>query len=388
VKCWNLSDYASLPRGWTRGLCLLEDGFCVGSTAIRKDTTQWISEHGNTWNFDAAESRTAVSFVCFASSGLHEDATASVHFLNARRSKVFSILTTPLSAIAHTPRSNVAMNAPWGVGDVVCEDFQSDQRAGGGSSSSSSPPATVATAAQPNPVHATAPVAASFAVSTPRNQQVVLCTHGSMCPVHLGHVKMMETAKTALEARGFTVIAGVIAITDVGRICAKGVDPMADSLRLQLLDAIIKDSGNASWLRHCDGDGVNVKTANQLIECNLPCSRHWQGANVICVSVEGSDVFRMYQHGPPGEKGLLIVVARTGEEAHARAKREGLPEREKERTLILPADASGLLGATSSTCVREAVAWGDYDTVVAMCGEAVAALLFALCRSKAGDGAS
>lgn len=105
------------------------------------------------------------------------------------------------------------------------------------------------------------------------------------------------------------------------------------------------------------------------------------------LSVAGSDVFRMYQHGPPGDEGLLIVVARTGEEAHARARRDGLAEREKERTLILPADASGLLGAASSTRVREAVARGDYETVVAMCGEAVAALCFSR-RSKAGDGAS
>eukprot|EP00966_Prymnesium_polylepis_P132486 3062978-Prymnesium_polylepis.1 len=108
VQRWNLSENADLPRGWTRGLCLLHDGFLVGSTAIHKGSEKWIAGHGNTWNFDAAKSRTTVSFIPFASSSpRHEgsDASAdagpkSVHLLNSRRAKIFSLLLTPGKELA------------------------------------------------------------------------------------------------------------------------------------------------------------------------------------------------------------------------------------------------------------------------------------------------
>lgn len=108
VQRWSLGENAELPRGWTRGLCLLHDGFLVGSSAIHEGSEAWIAKHGNAWNFDTARSRTTVSFIPFASprshhrgSGTGADAgPKSVHLLNDRRAKIFSLLLTP-SAVCH-----------------------------------------------------------------------------------------------------------------------------------------------------------------------------------------------------------------------------------------------------------------------------------------------
>ena len=91
VKRWNLSDYAELPRGWTRGLCLLSDGILVGSTCIRGSAKSWITRHNSKWNFDVTESCTAVSYIPFEKSGQ----TRSVHILSQRSAKIFSLLLTP-----------------------------------------------------------------------------------------------------------------------------------------------------------------------------------------------------------------------------------------------------------------------------------------------------
>jgi nucleoside-diphosphate-sugar epimerase/NADPH:quinone reductase-like Zn-dependent oxidoreductase/GTP cyclohydrolase II/arylamine N-acetyltransferase/ectoine hydroxylase-related dioxygenase (phytanoyl-CoA dioxygenase family)/acyl carrier protein len=97
VKTWDLST-CNLPRGWTRGLCILKDGFLVGSTAIRgDDAAKWIEKHGNHWNFETSQSCTSVSFIPFDSS---TSATSSVEFLSDRRGKVFSLLHTP-STVSH-----------------------------------------------------------------------------------------------------------------------------------------------------------------------------------------------------------------------------------------------------------------------------------------------
>jgi len=106
---WNLCEHSELPRGWTRGLCLLPDGFLVGSTALHAGSEEWIKKHHNTWNFDTTRSRTTVSFVPFASSETRDGATSvstnadpkSVHFLNARHAKIFSLLITPAGVSHH-----------------------------------------------------------------------------------------------------------------------------------------------------------------------------------------------------------------------------------------------------------------------------------------------
>ena len=89
VETWNLCKYVDIPRGWTRGLCILEDGFLVGSTVIRGTSKEWLQKHENEWNFETEDSRTAVVYVPFD----HEDACAvAVDVLSNRDAKIYSLL--------------------------------------------------------------------------------------------------------------------------------------------------------------------------------------------------------------------------------------------------------------------------------------------------------
>jgi acyl transferase domain-containing protein/nucleoside-diphosphate-sugar epimerase/NADPH:quinone reductase-like Zn-dependent oxidoreductase/GTP cyclohydrolase II/arylamine N-acetyltransferase/ectoine hydroxylase-related dioxygenase (phytanoyl-CoA dioxygenase family) len=91
---WDLSHYVGHPRGWTRGLCVLKDGFLVGSTVIRGTAAEWLNRHENTWNFDTGASRTAVIYVPFTAMQDGEG-VVSVDVMTERAAKIFSLLLTP-----------------------------------------------------------------------------------------------------------------------------------------------------------------------------------------------------------------------------------------------------------------------------------------------------
>jgi acyl transferase domain-containing protein/nucleoside-diphosphate-sugar epimerase/NADPH:quinone reductase-like Zn-dependent oxidoreductase/GTP cyclohydrolase II/arylamine N-acetyltransferase len=99
IRSWNLFDYTNIPHGWTRGLCILDDGFLVASTAIRgSDAEQWIKKHDNVWNFETTHSQTGVAFIPFdAASSVNCGKSNAVEFLTNRRGKIFSLLHTPLA---------------------------------------------------------------------------------------------------------------------------------------------------------------------------------------------------------------------------------------------------------------------------------------------------
>lgn len=90
VREWNLKN-TNGPRGWHRGLVLLDDGFLVGSTVVRGDAVNWIN-----WNFDTAKSKTGVTFVPWEyENHSRGNEVCSVQFLTERSAKVFSLLRTP-----------------------------------------------------------------------------------------------------------------------------------------------------------------------------------------------------------------------------------------------------------------------------------------------------
>ena len=95
VKRWEISRFGHLPRGWTRGLVLLHDGFLVGCTVIHGDAARWIAQHNNKWDFDIDNSKTAVSFIPFEVT--NTNASKFVSFLSDRKGKIFSLLRTPSS---------------------------------------------------------------------------------------------------------------------------------------------------------------------------------------------------------------------------------------------------------------------------------------------------
>jgi hypothetical protein len=93
VKIWKIGDYIHLPRGWTRGLVLLDDGFLVGCTSVHGDASSWIGRHYNKWDFDVTDSQTAVSFIPF--NVVDACGPKSVSFFTDRKGKIFSLLRTP-----------------------------------------------------------------------------------------------------------------------------------------------------------------------------------------------------------------------------------------------------------------------------------------------------
>lgn len=90
VRQWSLGQRAGEAQGWTRGLCILPDGFLVGATAIREHNRSFLPE--GMWPWRLEETCTAVTFVPF-----DLDAPSVMISLPdlARRPKIFSILPFP-----------------------------------------------------------------------------------------------------------------------------------------------------------------------------------------------------------------------------------------------------------------------------------------------------
>ncbi|HEU4534713.1 MAG TPA: hypothetical protein VFS00_11370, partial [Polyangiaceae bacterium] len=74
----------------------------------------------------------------------------------------------------------------------------------------------------------------------------VLVTTGSFCPVHRGHLAMMERAREALAARGRRVLAGWLSVSHDEYVLAKcGPDAPPATHRLALCEAAVRES---DWL--------------------------------------------------------------------------------------------------------------------------------------------
>ena len=117
--------------------------------------------------------------------------------------------------------------------------------------------------------------------------RVVLITHGSMNPIHHGHIQMMVRAKELLEASGYEVVGGEIAITKQKHIVNKGSPAMHDTVRLELIQ--LACAPHSAWLRGTDG--TEQGSVAQFIKQHAErLKREYGGA--AAVSIEGSDVSR------------------------------------------------------------------------------------------------
>ena len=166
-----------------------------------------------------------------------------------------------------------------------------------------------------------------------RSRPVVIVTHGSMNPVHSGHVAMMVRAKEAVEAQGWQVIKGVMGITRASHIRSKGTEPIEDAERLRLLE--IACQPYSEWLTHCNGEGVKATSGSKfalLLQSSCPL-------NTLFGLVQGSDVFTRYPSANLdfNQDALKIIVSRAGEEETARQLRSEFRSG-AEKILILPPD--------------------------------------------------
>ncbi|MFT5680225.1 MAG: nicotinic acid mononucleotide adenylyltransferase [Myxococcota bacterium] len=81
--------------------------------------------------------------------------------------------------------------------------------------------------------------------AAPSRPAVLVCT-GSFCPVHTGHLAMMEAAREAAERAGFSVVGGYLSPGHDEYITLKlGAEALSASHRLALCGAAVSDS---DWL--------------------------------------------------------------------------------------------------------------------------------------------
>lgn len=81
--------------------------------------------------------------------------------------------------------------------------------------------------------------------AAPPRPAVLVCT-GSFCPVHAGHLAMMEAARRAAEAAGFSVVGGYLSPGHDEYITLKlGAEALSASRRLALCGAAVSES---DWL--------------------------------------------------------------------------------------------------------------------------------------------
>ena len=233
-------------------------------------------------------------------------------------------------------------------------------------------PLTPARVRRPPPPAAAAPPAAVAlpwrAAATTR--RVVLAMHGSFNPVHRGHIAAMEAAKAALEAQGYVVPYGELAITKQSHVTGKGVPCLGiDSASSRLL------RGDAVASRR---DGSQATTGTKHVAGGAPPPGR-RGRRLHRGLLDGGDVCLRWPkpNKPPAKlstgasgaqrNALRFVVLRRRRRRGARAA--------PYHAVLLPPPADGALAAASSTAARAALDRRDHAELAAICGDAVAAAL-------------
>jgi NAD+ synthetase len=108
----------------------------------------------------------------------------------------------------------------------------------------------------------------------------VLLMTGALCPVHRGHLELMDAARRALEARGVVVLGGYVSPSHDQYVEEKhGSEAVAAEHRLHLCEAAVRDS---DWLMvdpwealHCSGPVNFTEVMSRLeayLSAHLRCS--------------------------------------------------------------------------------------------------------------------
>ena len=145
---------------------------------------------------------------------------------------------------------------------------------------------------------------------------VVLVTTGSFCPIHRGHVEMMELARAAIESQGMAVLGGYISVSHDAYVVAKcGPTTPTAAHRLAMCEAAVADSEWLMvdpWEALCRDRPVNFTDVIRRLEGYLSAHLRLHRA-VEVVYVFGSDNadFSLTFAG----RGRCVCVPRPGEQA-------------------------------------------------------------------------
>lgn len=199
-------------------------------------------------------------------------------------------------------------------------------------------------------------------------QPAFLVMHGSFNPVHRHHLEMMVHARQHLEAAGFRVLRGILAITDSSRLTQKGVEPISDEHRLAALQLGCNSMpGPPGWLVP-EERGVNYGSGNQLVHGLRP-ELLTEAPGAAIFKVLGADTAVQYKSEL---REAAVVVCRLGSTVALRkAIKNSCGMRRRDLILVeeLPGDEC------SSTKLREALRLEDAKAVRRMCPELVAEYL-------------
>jgi NAD+ synthetase len=180
----------------------------------------------------------------------------------------------------------------------------------------------------------------------------VLVSTGSFCPVHRGHVEMMERAREAVEASGRHVLGGWLSVSHDDYVLAKcpGAPPAAH--RLALCEAALRESDWLSvdpWEALYCRRALNFTDVLARLEGVLATQvRSFRPIEIVYVFGGDNARFALTFVG----RGHGVCVPRPGSEAQVREAREHPLVRSNPRVLFAPAIDDATAAAASSTSVR------------------------------------
>lgn len=150
-------------------------------------------------------------------------------------------------------------------------------------------------------------------LSNSKNPAIILST-GAMCPLHDGHIEMMELAKKAVEEKGYDVIGGYLSPDHDEYIFSKVKDkPLPIHHRIDIINKQIKD---VDWISVDPFNGVFCKVAvnftDIIYRLEMYIEKHL-GVNVPIFFVCGGDNAKFA--GTFTNKGHCVVVRRPGGES-------------------------------------------------------------------------
>eukprot|EP00971_Amphidinium_carterae_P325227 6455405-Amphidinium_carterae.1 len=116
-----------------------------------------------------------------------------------------------------------------------------------------------------------------------KTRPVILIAHGSFNPAHIGHIQMMQKARSRLIREGYQVQIGVLAIANRTWIWGKNAPALADILRIEVINRSAAAHGCADWLR-ADANGIHHNSHWQMMPGYLE-----QHPGATIVGVWGSD---------------------------------------------------------------------------------------------------
>ena len=183
---------------------------------------------------------------------------------------------------------------------------------------------------------------------------VLICT-GSFCPVHVGHLELMASARAAVEAAGFSVVGGYLSPGHDEYLRLKlGDAALSPSHRLELCGLAVADS---DWLMvdpwEALGCAVAVNFTDVVARLEAYLAHH-VGPDITVFYVCGADNARFALTF--AERGHCVVAGRAGSTAVLDRYREHPLLRDNDRVLWAARAHEG-----SSTRARE----GDTSVVPA-----------------------